>query len=125
SIFMGATLLASLMFTGCNDDDDDCIPDYTGALTESETPLAGKWVLSGITSTKAVDITDDEEENPTTDIYAQYADCQKDAGYTFNEDRVYKFEQGTTASNCENKVITNGAWQHTNSQISFVASCTV
>jgi hypothetical protein len=125
SIFMGAALLAGAMFIGCSDDDDDCIQDYTGPLAENETPLVGKWVLSGITSSEEVDITDDDEENPSTDIYAQYTDCQKDAAYTFNEDRDYKFEQGTTASDCQGKVTTNGTWQYTNNQISLVTLCTV
>ncbi len=122
---MGTALVMGLMFSGCSDDDDNCIDDFTGPLTASETLLVGEWRLSGITSSVAVDLTDDDVENPLTDIYAQYTDCQKDAGYAFMEDRDYKFEQGTTEANCENKVITSGTWQYTADQISFITSCTV
>ena len=31
------------MFVSCNDDDNQCIPDYTGALSADETAFAGEW----------------------------------------------------------------------------------
>lgn len=125
SIFMGALLLGGLVFSGCSDDDDNCIQDYTGPLTASETLLVGEWRLSGITSSKAVDLTDDDVANASMDVYAQYTDCQKDAGYVFKEDRDYDFAQGAEVANCENKVTTNGTWQYTENQISFVSTCVV
>lgn len=122
---MGTALVMGLVFSGCSDDDDNCIEDYTGTLTASETLLVGVWNLSGITSSKAVDLTDDDVVNASTDIYAQYTECQKDAAYTFVEDRDYKFTQGTTAANCENKVMTSGTWQYAADQINFNSSCTI
>ncbi|MCG2459405.1 DUF5004 domain-containing protein [Flavobacteriaceae bacterium F89] len=124
-IFMGLALTTGLLFSGCSDDDDNCVQDYSGTLTASETLLVGEWNLTAMTSSKAVDLTDDDVENPSTDIYAQYTDCQKDAGYIFSEDRGYTFNQGTKVANCENKSVTNGTWQYTGNQINFVATCTV
>ncbi len=126
SIFMGASLLVGMVLSGCSDDNDDnCAPDYTGPLTDSESLLVGQWSLSAINSDKALDLTDDEVENPSTDIYAQYTDCQKDARYDFAEDRNYNFAQGAVETNCDNKLITNGTWQYDNSQINFVNSCVI
>ena len=125
SIFMGSALMMGLVFSGCTDDDDNCTPDYTGPLTASETLLVGQWTLSAINSDKAVDLTDDEVANPSTNIYAQYTDCQKDARYDFSENRNYDFAQGAVVPNCDNKLITNGTWQYQNNQIDFISSCIV
>lgn len=110
----------------CNSDDgNNCPEDFTGELTESEEKLVGEWRLSAITSDEEIDLTDDDEENPSTDLYAQYSDCQKDAGYVFNNDRSYTFEQGQNGADCNNKAILEGSWQLTDSSLSLVGTCSL
>ncbi len=112
------------LFTGCNPDNGvDCPTDYTGALAENEQKLTGRWVLSAITSDKEIDITDDEEDNPEMDIYAQYSDCQRDGVYNFNTDRKYTFGQGQNASTCANKSSSEGTWKLTAETLSLVGAC--
>lgn len=114
------------IFTGCNNDNGvDCPQDHTGPLAENEEKLTGEWVLSAIVSEEEIDLTDDDEENPEQDIYAQYSDCLQDGVYTFAADRKYTFEQGQNAADCENKSSLEGTWQLSAQTLSLIGGCNV
>jgi len=122
-VLMGVFALGSL-FMGCSTDDTiECPADFEGALTEEENNLIGTWELTAILADKEVDITNDNEENPTTDIFIQYSDCEKDAVYTFGPGRPYEFSQGENASSCSNKVIIDGTWKLSSGSLVLVGNC--
>lgn len=114
------------LFMGCTSDNSvDCPEDYTGALAENEKKLSGEWVLSAITADEEIDLTDDDEENPEKDIYAQYSECLRDGVYNFSADRKYTFGQGQNAADCENKSSSEGTWKLTAETLSLVGACNV
>jgi len=113
-----------LLFVGCDSDDGvACIDDFDGGLVESEEKLTGVWVLSSIISEKEVDLTDDEEDNPSNDIYTQYSECKNDRVYTFGANRRYAFERGEKAKVCQDKSTSEGTWQLTGDTLAFVTGC--
>ncbi len=121
-----ATLAMGVVMTACNSDDGaDCPEDFTGALTANEQKLVGTWSLSAIVSVEEVDITDDGEDNPSNDIYAQYSDCQKSTFYTFNADRSYQIGQEGNFEGCENAATTEGNWQLVSQTLSLLRNCTL
>lgn len=115
------------IFTSCNSDDEvQCPEDFSGTLTAEETQLLGSWRLSAIVADTEIDMTDDGEDNPDTDFFVQYEDCQKDARYTFLPDRTYSFEQGQTAEDCGQYAVTlEGTWRLASDQLSLVSGCTL
>ncbi|WBU90473.1 DUF5004 domain-containing protein [Cellulophaga omnivescoria] len=118
--------LLGVLFLNCSSDDDlVCAEDYTGELTAVESVLQGTWVLTAVESSVAVDLTDDEEDNPIKDIFAQSTDCQNDAEYNFMTDRSFTFKQGLTAANCEQKSDILGTWQFTGNTLNFSSACTI
>ncbi len=111
------------MFVSCNDDDNQCIPDYTGALSADETAFAGEWHLTAIESSEAIDLTDDDEDNPSTDIYAQQSECENDLQYDFNTDRTYTYSVGKNAEDCETSGTIKGTWKFGGSTLGMITSC--
>lgn len=123
---MAVVLLTALtgLFVGCSDDDsDNCLPDYTGALTAEETAFSGKWVLSAVVAEDEVDLTDDEEDNPSTDIYAQQSECERDQQYNLLADRSFEYKNGVTAEDCDNPVTIKGTWKLGGSTLGLIANC--
>ncbi len=122
---IGTLFMMSGFIVSCSTDDgsSSCPEDFTGALGANEEKLVGEWVLSAIVADEAVDITDDNQENPSTDLFAQYGECQKDAIYTFNADRTYTFKQGQNGTNCQNQGTFDGTWQLSSNTLSFVDAC--
>jgi hypothetical protein len=119
-----AFAILSTLFISCNSNDDtNCDPDFTGALTQTEQVLVGKWILTAIVSDKEVDLTDDDTDNPSTNLYSQSTNCKKDIFYSFNESRVMKFVIGSTAENCSNKSESTSSWEFKSGTLSFVQSC--
>ncbi len=125
SIVLVKTIMAaSLLFFGCsNDNSPDCPDDFTGALDATETPLVGEWSFVSMVSEDEVDLTNDSMDNPSTDIYDQFSECQQDVAYTFEDDRGYTLKQGYVATDCTNKVALNGTWKLTAGVLNFVADC--
>ncbi|WP_339707950.1 DUF5004 domain-containing protein [uncultured Kriegella sp.] len=121
------SLITAVTFVGCNSDNGDtnCVEDFTGALASSEEAFVGTWTLTAITAEQAVDITDDNEDNASEDIYAQYEACEKDAAYTFESGRIYNFVQGQNATGCTNKATLSGTWKLSGQTLSLTGSCTV
>ena len=112
------------LLMGCNSDNSiDCPEDFTGALAENEQKLTGEWRLSAITADKEIDLTDDNEANPTQDIFLQYSECQRDGVYQFDTNRNFKFDQGQNGTNCANKSSSEGTWRLNAEVLSLVGSC--
>lgn len=121
---LGALFMISGCFLSCSTDDgDDCPEDFSGALVANEEKMVGEWTLTAIVADEAVDITDDDDDNPSTDLFAQYNDCQNDAAYTFNSGRSYTFEQGVNGTNCPNRATVSGSWQLASNTLSIVFGC--
>lgn len=124
--FMMKSLLVftALMMVGCNTDDAITCPDaITGDLTAVETKFTGSWVLSGLEAKDLVDITDDNTDNPSKDIFAQYTPCQRDLVYEFLNTRGYVFKQGTISTDCQNTKNNTGTWSFQNNILIFVSGC--
>lgn len=119
--------LLGILFLNCSSDDNGttCASDYTGELKEEETVLQGAWVLTAVESSEAVDLTDDEEDNPLQDIFVQSSDCLNDAKYNFNTDRSFTFKQGLTETDCEQQSDISGTWQLVGNVLSFSSVCTI
>lgn len=121
---------AMLSIMGCSNDDGIKCPDpLVGELTEKETELTGAWVLVAMEGNEALDITDDKISNPSTDIFAQFTDCQRDLVYEFSDNRNYIQKQGYRAPICEGQDSIKGTWRLSKSNLnedvlSFVANCT-
>jgi hypothetical protein len=102
------TLVASIILFGlfiqnCSSTDEDpsCPNNYKGELTPSETSLVGIWALTNMISEEAVDITDDNVDNPSTDIFNQLNDCSKDLKYEFKSNRRYTFKKNSVEDSCD------------------------
>ncbi|MGJ8659776.1 MAG: DUF5004 domain-containing protein [Cellulophaga fucicola] len=119
--------LLGVLFLNCSSDDNGatCASDYTGELKEEETLLQGAWALTAVESSVAIDLTDDEEDNPLEDVFAQSSDCLNDAAYNFNADRSFTFKQGLTATDCDQKSDIAGTWQLVGNVLSFSSVCTI
>lgn len=127
-LFLNYVTLGSvlLIFNACTTDNEvECPEDYMGALASAEEKMVGEWVLTAIEADKEIDLTDDNEDNPDTNIFAQYSDCQRDGAYAFSSSRGYTFKQGLKASDCERTVNLEGTWQLAGSVLSLVGSCNV
>ena len=126
ALMLGLVMVVGI-FSSCDSEDEmPCPEDFTGTLTAEETQLLGNWALSAIVSDTAIDMTDDGEDNPGTDFFAQYEDCQKDAVYTFLPDRTYTFKQGHNAESCgQYKVTLDGTWRLASDQLGLVSGCTL
>ncbi len=117
-------VLIVLFMVSCNDDDiPNCIQDLTGELSANETAFAHKWVLAEIVSVDEIDITDDNTDNPSTNLFEQYSACERDASYSFDNDRDYTFQQGEMAPNCDNKQSSTGTWKLTGNRLTLVSFC--
>ena len=109
----------------CNSSNDnflECVV-YEGPLDAIETPFVGTWSLTAIESNQAVDLTDDDEDNPLTDIFVQSSDCENDAVYTFLDSRNYKFEQGLSVQGCTKTVINTGTWKYSTDLLQISNEC--
>ncbi|WP_318309116.1 DUF5004 domain-containing protein [Flagellimonas crocea] len=123
---IGVLLLTGIVMFSCSSDDGtQCPPDFTGELSTNEEKLVGEWVLSAIVAGEALDLTDDGVDNPSTNLYGQYTDCQQDAVYTFGSQRTFSYEEGQNAEDCTNKIQTSGTWELSSNTLRLTASCTI
>ncbi|WP_027127436.1 DUF5004 domain-containing protein [Gelidibacter mesophilus] len=117
-------VFGALFMVSCNTDDGFTCPEpLVGELSADETAFAGTWVFVGMEADKAVDITDDNIDNPSEDIYAQYSACERDLIYDFMANRNYSLKQGSSSADCDNKDSLTGTWGLTGNTLTFVANC--
>lgn len=116
--------LLSLTFINCGSTEDplECPPQFTGDLAESETKLVGEWTLIALVSDTEVDLTNDFTDNPSTNMFAQYSDCSKDAVFKFSTNRSYAYETGSKTDAC-NKNTTSGTWKLDSDELFLVVAC--
>lgn len=124
-IIKSLVVMFALFMVSCNDDDGFQCPDpLTGELNATEADFAGSWVFSGMVAEDEIDLTDDDKDNPSKDIFAQYTPCDRDLAYEFKNDRNYSLKQGYLALDCNNKQSLVGTWSLTAANsLTFVASC--
>lgn len=115
-------MVALFMFSCSNDDGIKCPEALTGELSASETEFSGTWAFTAMVAEEAIDITDDDTENPDKDIYSQFSECQRDLVYDFKNDRKYVYQQGSVAEDCQEQSL-NGTWSLEADVLTFVASC--
>ncbi|WP_170245229.1 DUF5004 domain-containing protein [Gelidibacter salicanalis] len=125
NVLMKSLLVCTALFMmGCNTDDGISCPEpITGELTAEETDFTGSWVLTGMEANDELDITDDNKDNPSKDVFAQYSECQRDLVYEFLNSRSYAFKQGTISTDCENKQSVTGTWSLNAKVLTLVSSC--
>lgn len=116
-------MLLGLLVVGCDDDNElDCPNALTGELTETETTLTGTWALKSIVADAEIDLTDDNTDNPSMDIFKQSTDCQTDMFYTFTDERTYSLEQGMNTEDC-NDLKSEGSWALNGDLLTVVSNC--
>ncbi|MFB9056551.1 DUF5004 domain-containing protein [Mariniflexile ostreae] len=124
-LLVKSLLIMSVLIVSCDNNDDSiqCPEAITGELIPIESDFTGRWELKSITVEDEIDITDDNEDNPSLDLFAQYSECQKDIVYNFNDDRSYELALGQVASDCSNKLKVEGTWKLSETTLTLVANC--
>jgi hypothetical protein len=117
-------ILINVVMMSCSlNNDVECPTAFTGTLSATEIEFVGTWAITNIVSEDAVDLTDDAVNNPSTNIYQQYSECKRDVVYEFKNDRTYTLKQGYVATNCQNKLSTEGTWKLDSSRLTLVTGC--
>ncbi|MGM5471341.1 DUF5004 domain-containing protein [Flavobacteriaceae bacterium LMO-SS05] len=115
-----------LLLSSCDLGDNVKCPDaLTGGLSEVESDFVGVWDLIDMVAEDAVDLTDDNVDNPSTNIYQQFSECKRDLVYDFKSTRAFTVQQGYAATNCSNKQIVEGTWKLETGKLSLVSLCTL
>lgn len=122
-LLVKSLLLVGIFIVSCDDNDKpDCTDALTGELSATETAFIGQWMLKSIIAEEEIDLTDDDDDNPSTDIYSQNSDCKNDLVYTFETNRNYNLKQGENTSNCE-ELEAHGTWALSNNTLTVVVGC--
>ncbi|ETN94800.1 DUF5004 domain-containing protein [Zhouia amylolytica] len=116
-------MLGGVMLSCDSNDDISCAEDFTGDLTTSEEVLVGEWNLSAVVAEDEIDLSDDEVENPTTDLLSQYTACQKDVAYIFDAERNFTIEQSYNVADCAEKGQLAGTWMLNGEALNLVYAC--
>lgn len=123
-LLVKSLMLVGLLVVSCDDDNDiECPNALTGELTATETTFSGEWILKAIVAEKEIDLTDNDIDDPSTDIYAQNSSCQNDLVYNFKSDRSYILKQGANVTtDCEDKS-SEGTWALDGDILTVVSYC--
>lgn len=125
-LMVSCVIMMNFLLVSCSLDDGAACPQaFTGELSVSESEFVGTWVLTNMVSEDEVDLTDDNVENPSTEIFQQLSDCRQDVVYNFQNDRKYSIKQGFNATNCTNKQSLEGTWKLAGNKLSLVTICTL
>jgi hypothetical protein len=123
-LIASSVMLMSLLMVSCSLNDGSSCPEaLTGELSLTESEFVGTWVLTNMVSEEEVDLTDDDVENPSIEIFQQLPDCQKDVVYDFESDRKFIVKQEYNATDCQNKLTFEGTWKLTDTELTFVSQC--
>ncbi|THD69235.1 DUF5004 domain-containing protein [Robertkochia marina] len=116
---------AFFLLTGCTTDEEmPCPQPFSGSLTEDEATLAGTWELTALTASEEIDLTDDNVDNPSTDLLSQLDACSQVAIYQFGTDRNIKYSGGLlNGETCQEQVLLEGTWALSGSSIGVVTGC--
>lgn len=113
-----------LMTSSCiSDDTISCTPNYTGILDQTESLLVGTWVMTAATAQDEVDITDDDTDNPSTDLFSQFPECERSLSYSFTENRGFTLVKGSDALDCEGGYTVEGSWKYSGTVLEVVTNC--
>ncbi|XCF05230.1 DUF5004 domain-containing protein [Tamlana crocina] len=126
-LLVKSLIAAGVLFVSCDNSSDDiqCPEAISGELSATETTFTGTWTLQSIVAEDEIDLTDDDTDNPSTDIYGQFTDCEKDLVYEFGNDRSYTYSLGKTATGCNNENEVSGTWELSETgTLRFVGNCT-
>lgn len=117
-------LLFVLFFLNCSVSNDPlvCPEQFTGELLENETKLVGQWRASGAISNVEVDLTNDNVENPSFNMFEQFSECAKDAIFNFDRNREYAYDLGTVTTGCT-RTNTVGTWKLSSNELQLIVSC--
>lgn len=124
-IMKSLLVMGALFMVSCNNDDGFTCPEpLVGELNATETEFSGTWEFVAMVADDAIDLTNDNTDNPSTDIFAQQKACDRDLVYDFMDNRDYSLKQGYVADDCNNKQSLTGTWSLTAEKtLSFVANC--
>ena len=123
-LLVKSLVVMSFLFVSCNDNDSVSCPEaLTGELSELESSFTGNWELTAIVSEKEIDLTNDDEKNPSKNIFEQQTECKQDIVYIFNSDRSFNYKEGFVAEGCTETKI-NGTWKYNTNGLVLVANCT-
>lgn len=114
-----------LLISGCTPDNEfECPQPYTGALTADEEKYAGNWELTALEGGLAVDLTDDDLDNASTDLFSQLDECTRTARYVFAADRKMSYIGSKIVEDaCEEEIYFSGSWKATNGIVNVIAGC--
>ena len=118
-------VMAVLFMVSCNTDNDmECPETIKGPLNDVETEFLGSWRFIAMEAEDPVDVTDDDIDNASKDIYAQYTDCERDWIYEFKNDRDYTYKLGYSLEDCKSRYDLVGTWSlSTENSLTFIDNC--
>lgn len=123
-IMKSLVVIAALSIVSCNTDDGiQCPEALTGDLSTTETEFSGSYKLVAMEAEEAIDLTEDNTDNPMTDVFAQYTACDRDLVYKFMSNRNLEYVQGYSAVDCTNKLTFPGTWNLIGNDLTLVANC--
>ncbi|WP_052958589.1 DUF5004 domain-containing protein [Maribacter thermophilus] len=124
TFLVGILIIINCTLFGCGVDSEpvSCPDNFTGELKDEEVKLVGQWTLTGLMADTEIDLSNDNVDNPSADIYEQYSECYKDALFSFGSNRIYSYEKGSRAAGC-NITSTNGTWALFEDQLYLIVSC--
>ena len=115
-----------LLFTGCSSDSEISCPEpFTGPLETWEVPLEGRWELTALEGSVEADLTDDDTDNPSTDLFAQVGECERQVSYVFDANRIMAYAVGvqTAEDFCEEQTLLQGSWSYKDNRATVVTGC--
>lgn len=123
-VLASSLVVMNLLCVGCDlGDESSCPEPFTGELSAAESVFVGTWILTDMVADEEIDLTDDDVENPSTEIFQQLSECKQDVVYSFESDRAFNVKQSYNVPNCEIKGIVEGTWKATAGQITTISQC--
>lgn len=114
-----------LFLSGCNTNDEmECPQPISGPLSATEQTVSGNWVLTALEGSFAIDLTDDDTDNASTNLLGQLSDCRQIARYEFNADREMNYIIADEVEEvCEEELVFSGTWKSDGEVMTVVVGC--